>query len=119
MFRRIAFALAVAGVLALAACSQEPAAATGRWGSASDSGPYLELASDGQLFGNDGCNSLGGHWRAESPDTVTFDDVAMTLMACAGQEEAWLGAAGSAKVQGDRLVLFDRDGTEIGSLPRP
>lgn len=89
----------------------------GRWGDAHDSGVYLELSPNGEMRGHDGCNGFGGKWET-TEDTITFRDTAMTLVACMGDTDEWLGGLASALVIHDHLYVLDAEGDQIGVLPR-
>lgn len=59
-------------------------------------------------------NSLRA-WK-QSDDTITFDPIGSTMMAC--DKETWLGAAASATIDGDRLLVLDSEDEQIGTLDR-
>ncbi|MGP6174205.1 META domain-containing protein [Corynebacterium sp. A21] len=90
--------------------------AEGSWGSNGSAQPQLTLEADGKLHGTDGCNRMMGSWEY-SGEEIALGDIATTMMACEGVD-TWLSAAGSLKVEGDTLHVFDADGEEIGTLPR-
>jgi heat shock protein HslJ len=93
------------------------ASAIGTWGdTATRTEPSLVLAQDGTLTGTDGCNRLHGEWT-EDGDTVTFDQVAATKMACEGVD-TWLSGLASATIAGTEMTVLDASGTEIGTLTR-
>ena len=78
--------------------------------------PELVLTANGELSGTDGCNSLAGGWTS-SGATVTFSDVAATLMACEGVDE-WLLDLSTGTISGDTLTILDASGAVIGELHR-
>ena len=89
----------------------------GTWGKPDVEGqPSLILDEDGGVGGNDGCNVIFGDYTADG-DTVTFGVLGSTLMYCEGVD-VWLTQAKTAKLDGDRLVLSDENGAEIGTLDR-
>lgn len=88
----------------------------GRWGSSEDRDPHLILAADGALSGSDGCNRMVGRWRVR-PEGPAFEGVATTRMFCA-DVDTWLSRLATAELRGDRLDVFDADGSRIGELPR-
>jgi len=91
--------------------------AAGTWGDTGETTePSLVLEDDGTLTGTDGCNHLSGEWT-EDGDTVTFENVASTLMACA-DVDTWLSGLATATVDGSTMTVFDQSGDEIGTLPR-
>ncbi|GIG22825.1 hypothetical protein Cch01nite_35490 [Cellulomonas chitinilytica] len=100
--------------------SPAPASASdvaGTWGSSTTVGEaYLTLGDDGSASGSDGCNQLSGSWTA-GDDGISFSPWAQTQMYCADVDD-WLGRSTSAQVQDDQLVLFDENGTQIGTLQR-
>lgn len=110
--------LALALGLVLAGCSSGDGAADpgGVWGSEADGQARLELGDDGSLTGNDGCNQLAGEWEQDG-DTVTFNDVAMTLMACE-DVDTWMTGLATATVSGDTMTVLDQAGDELGTLER-
>ncbi|MDR4533102.1 META domain-containing protein [Glutamicibacter sp. PS] len=90
--------------------------AEGTWGVKQRGEPWLQLAAEGRILGNDGCNRLMGGWRVDGPG-VRFEPLASTLMYCEGVD-TWLSTAVTALVEDDELVVFDAEGREIGRLPR-
>ncbi|MFD4422522.1 META domain-containing protein [Agromyces sp. NPDC058484] len=94
-----------------------PADPVGTWGDAgAPAEPSLGLASDGALTGTDGCNRLMGSW-SDDAETITFEDVASTRMACP-DVDTWLSALATGTIAGETLTVFDADGAEIGTLER-
>jgi len=80
---------------------------------------------DGRLVGSDGCNRFRGAYE-RGPDGVTLSPGATTMMACPdlanGQARLYrqatlfreaLGAATTATLDGESLVLADADGQEL------
>lgn len=90
----------------------------------------LEFDAQGQAGGSGGCNSFGAPYSLEG-DTISFDQITSTLMACtqAGvgeQETNYLEALRTAsrfEVGGDRLTIWYGDGTStldfVASGSRP
>lgn len=114
-------ATALTGLLALSACTADPAPDTpsvvGAWGEPGTRGePSLVFEEDGSYSGDDGCNSLGGEWSAEG-DSVDLGVMRSTLMYCEGVD-TWLSQARTAELAGDTLTLLDEQGAEIGTLER-
>lgn len=106
----------IAATMTLAGCQAAPDV-TGSWGDASaSSAPSLELSSNGDLTGTDGCNRLTGSYTADGTE-LTFTGVASTLMFCEGVD-TWLSRLSKAKVSGNMMTVFDISGKEIGSLER-
>ncbi|RNE49763.1 META domain-containing protein [Corynebacterium alimapuense] len=105
--------------LALSACSSSSAAVVvaGTWGEDAQGQPQLVLEEDGHLSGTDGCNRLAGSWEQNDEQTITFDQVAMTKMACF-DVDTWLMSLDTAFVDGDVMHVNDASGAEIGSLLR-
>jgi len=116
----------VAAALALAGCATGGGgtgygggseSAAGTWGDTSETTePSLVLEDDGTLTGTDGCNQMNGEWTEEG-DSVTFENVATTLMACE-DIDTWLSGLATATVDGSTMTVFDESGDEIGTLPR-
>ncbi|PJJ63626.1 META domain-containing protein [Compostimonas suwonensis] len=90
----------------------------GTWGSvtAVAGEPVLVLSEDGSVSGSDGCNTLTGTWTSDGT-TVTFGQLASTMMFCEGVD-TWLVGASTATVEGDTLTVFDESAVQIGTLPR-
>lgn len=112
----IAAALVVTAVAASGCSIIEESDAVGTWGTQERGSAHLQIADDGTLHGNDGCNSFSGRWH-DADGAVIFDDVMSTLMACQGVD-TWLTQGRSAVARGDTLHVRDASGTEIGTLPR-
>jgi heat shock protein HslJ len=113
--------LGAVAAFALAGCAT-PATSTvaGTWqehpAPAAGELPELVLAADGGLSGTDGCNSLAGSWTSTG-STVSFGEVAATLMACDGVDE-WLLDLATGTISGDTLTILDASGATIGELHR-
>lgn len=91
------------------------------WSGATDgqNGPVpvsLAFRDDGTLGGNDGCNTLFGEW-SPTRDGAVVEQLASTLIFCMGVD-TWLSGADRFVVDGDRLHVFDDQGTELGTLHR-
>lgn len=73
----------------------------------------LELNAAGRASGNGGCNKFNGSYVIKD-NTIKFDQIISTLMACADQqvtqqEQGYLQALNSATkydLQGDQLTIF-------------
>jgi len=90
-----------------------PAEEEGRWnGHGSE---FLEF-TDGDLRGSDGCNGVAGSYVRDG-DALEFRRGMSTMKACLGVD-TWLRTAARARVDGDTMTVFDRDGTRIGTLTR-
>lgn len=82
-------------------------------------GPYLRLASDGSVEGNDGCNSIGNaEWTVDRGAVQISGDFVSTLIACSFAHPSWAVDIVSLRPDGDRLVAFDGDGQRLGVLVR-
>ena len=112
----VVLALAVTGCGSGSEPSGQSMDPTGSWGQSDPGQPNLELESDGTFSGTDGCNRLGGSWKADGAEVV-FSQVRTTLMACE-DVDTWLSALATATVTSDALTVFDEGGAEIGSLAR-
>ena len=88
----------------------------GTWGNTQPGQPHLSFAEDGTVAGTDGCNRLMGRWSREQ-DVITLSQMASTMMYCEGVD-MWLTAAATASVHETDLHVFDREGTQIGTLKR-
>lgn len=91
---------------------------TGTWTGEAAGGkvPTLELAADGTMSGNDGCNNLHGSWSV-SDGVLMFGPIASTRMACEGVDP-WLANVTSASLDGDDLVFRGMDDELLGTLTR-
>ena len=78
--------------------------------------PFLEFAEDGTYSGSDGCNKLAGTYEV-GDDELVLKPGFSTLMACDGVD-TWVRGATAVKVETDTLVVFDKSGSEIGTLAR-
>ncbi|WP_347350839.1 META domain-containing protein [Intrasporangium sp.] len=119
--------LALTAALALAGCSSgasptssptTPAGnpVAGSWGQENTGKPSITIAEDGSFNGTDGCNSMAGHGKVAG-DRFELGAFRITLMACKGVD-TWLSRAASASRAGDTLTLFDKGGTQIGTLDK-
>lgn len=88
----------------------------GQWGGATEGSPVLWFAPEGRFNGNDGCNSLYGNWTG-SGMKFELHEMTMTLVACLGMD-TWLSGAAFVMVDGETLRVSDKNGVEIGTLPR-
>ena len=87
--------------------------------------PFLGFnVSEGQLYGNTGCNSLMATIKvSESAGELSFDAVGSTKRMCADMatEDAILQALGAVKgftLEGEKLVLNNADGKELMELKK-
>lgn len=113
--RRMFAVAAVCLLTVLAAgCGGVSDSAEGTWTGAE--GTELEFASDGQVTGTDGCNHLSGTWEHDG-DTITFSGMIGTLMACM-DVDVWLVDPATATFDGNTMVVFNSEGTELGELQR-
>lgn len=124
-------------ILALTACA--PSGSTsiaGEWGlvsygdpanptpAASDVETSIIFDENGQVNGTAGCNGFGGDYKV-SADTIQFDSLFMTEMACQGPADAqervlfkvFVGSAPFA-LDGDTLTITSEDGSAEVVLTR-
>lgn len=81
--------------------------------------PHVELLADGTYSGSDGCNGAAGRWALGGAGRILATSGPMTAIGCEGAPvPTWLASAGRAGLDGDRLVLLDASGTELGRLGR-
>lgn len=116
MFQRRALLalLAVTAGLLFTACSSGTDV-TGTWGDKETaSSPFLVLEKDGSLHGSDGCNNLMGSYEVQG-DTITFGQLASTLMYCEGVDD-WLSDAVKGTIAADTMTLWSADERELGTL---
>ena len=78
--------------------------------------PFLEFVDDENYRGSDGCNNLTGTYRIDG-DAITLRPGLSTLRACPGVD-TWVRGAKSVSLDGNTLVVFDKSGSEIGTLAR-
>jgi heat shock protein HslJ len=116
----LATSLALAGCAGSSSGAGSPSTAAhatvGSWGSEKQGEPSLTIAEDGAFNGTDGCNSLSGRGTFEG-DTFALGTFASTMMACPGVD-TWMSKASTATADGDKLVVKDAAGTEIGTLDK-
>lgn len=118
MIRRISLTAAVglSAVLALTGCGGSAASSAGIEGTWGDtSANHLTLA-DGKLTGHDGCNKMTGTYTVDGADLGV--SLGPSIARGCTNVDTWLRDIATATVSGDTLTVFDRDGAEIGTLPR-
>lgn len=93
-----------------------PTSVIGAWGSEAKGQPNLTFTDEGTVFGTDGCNGISSTYKTEG-DLVTVDRFASTLMACQGVD-TWLSGLSTVAVDGDKLVVKNAAGAQIGELKR-
>lgn len=80
---------------------------------------YVELAADGSWEGSDGCNRQAGRWVAGPDGVLLAASGPSTMMGCDNVPVGdWLAGTWRAGLDGDLLVLLDREGEELGRLVR-
>ncbi|MGO2051702.1 META domain-containing protein [Glutamicibacter sp. 287] len=105
--------------VSLASCAGSSGAGAdpaGLWGEKAQGSPWLELAEDGMVSGNDGCNRIAGQW-SEADGEIRFEQLSSTKMYCPGIDP-WLASAVAAQVSGDTMLVLDADNAEVGTLKR-
>jgi hypothetical protein len=81
--------------------------------------PYLTTRADQSWTGSDGCNGSGGRWLSGPDGEVLATAGVSTLIGCPGVAvDSWWENTARAGFADARLVLFDADGHELGSLHR-
>jgi hypothetical protein len=96
-----------------------PETLVGRWLTMSGRGdrpaePTLRFHPDGRWEGSDGCNGLGGRWIAGPDGLVMATGGPSTLIGCDNDNTpALIQEARRAGFDGEQLVLFGPDGTEL------
>ncbi|WKZ48165.1 MAG: META domain-containing protein [Anaerolineales bacterium] len=124
-------------IIALAACApREAISIVGEWGLVSYGDPAnptpaapdvetsIIFGEDGQVNGTAGCNGFGGDYKVNW-DTIQFDSLFMTEMACIGpadQQErvlfsVFVGTA-SIALDGDTLTITSADGSAVVVLEK-
>lgn len=123
--RRPLAALALVAAVLLAACAPGPGTgsggtdAAGAWGSTVPGETGLVVRGDGTLVGHDSCNGFSGDWHEEG-DRLVVGELMQTTMECVGPDvDTWLSRIRAFRTEGERLVVMDADGVEIGTLERP
>ncbi|MFC4225384.1 META domain-containing protein [Lysinibacter cavernae] len=86
----------------------------GTWGELTQQAPQLTIEADGDFFGTDGCNNLNGTGDITG-DSFMFGVMASTRIAC-DNVDAWLSRAATAKINDDTLTVYDKDGSQLGTL---
>lgn len=93
---------------------------TGRWvpaGATYATDPHVVLREDGSWTASDGCNAGAGHWAVQEGGRLVGTAGPSTAIGCEGAPVgAWVGAASLVGLDGEELVLLDRDATELGRL---
>ena len=81
--------------------------------------PTLTLSADGEMSVSTGCNDGTGTWERDG-DTISFGEIASTMMACeealSAQQDAIFAALGrseSFEVSPNQLTLLDADGKMV------
>jgi heat shock protein HslJ len=100
----------------------DPGALVGRWvpEDGRGSGPepaHLEFRADGGWAGSDGCNGLGGRWVAGVDGALLATNGPSTLIGCDNSPVGqWLADARRVGLDGEKLVLVNAAGKELGRL---
>ncbi|QIM18228.1 META domain-containing protein [Leucobacter coleopterorum] len=127
VLRTSMFAAAMVAAILLSACTgsadgtgtaDSTGSIEGTWGDPQAKGsPSLEFTADGKYTGTDGCNTVGGSFTEANDGTIDLGAMRSTRMLCEGVD-TWLETAHAAKISGDKLVIKNEEGTEIGTLSR-
>jgi hypothetical protein len=81
--------------------------------------PHVTFSTDGRWEGSDGCNGGQGRWVVGEDGGLLTTSGPSTLIGCEGAPvPTWVAQATTAGFDRDWLLLFDRDGNEIGRLER-
>lgn len=83
--------------------------------------PFLEFTEEGEVFGNAGCNNINGRYTVKEDQAIEFAQMATTQMACPnleleGEFLKALGEVSQYEIQGQTLVLNNKDGQEVAKL---
>ncbi|QIK64307.1 META domain-containing protein [Leucobacter viscericola] len=111
---------AVAAILlsACASSTESTKGVEGTWGDPKAKGsPSLEFTANGEYTGTDGCNTVGGSFTEAKDGTIDLGAMRSTRMFCEGVD-TWLETAHEATISGDKLVIKNEEGAEIGTLLR-
>lgn len=81
--------------------------------------------TDGNLGGNDGCNSYGGSYASDGATLSVGEEIISTMMACEqpimDQASAFIAAlkqTASFTIEGEQLALLDANGQPLATLAR-
>lgn len=101
---------------------------TGSWeleqmhGESIDPGEFAKIPAlnfdkaESRISGNSGCNSMSGSYTINE-DKITFGPIAQTKMACQGAGEGkfmtLFNSVQKFKLQGDKLNLYDGNGSKV------
>ncbi len=118
----------ILAAVTLAASADSASLAGSQWGYPLEVGEkdprFVRFSSDGELFGNGGCNNFRGKYH-QAGSAITIGPLATTRKACAEEimagERSFLAVLTSARgVQAThfKLVLLEADGTELLRLVR-
>ncbi|WP_460798134.1 META domain-containing protein [Microbacterium sp. GXF0217] len=88
----------------------------GSWGSDAAGQPFLEFTAEGTVTGTDGCNGISSTYTVVD-DSIEIASFFSTLKACQGVDD-WLRGLSTARLDGDTLIVMNREGTKIGELSR-
>ncbi|MCD2440901.1 hypothetical protein LQ757_01305 [Agromyces sp. SYSU K20354] len=95
----------------------------GRWdpvGLSVMTDPHVVFLAFGDWNGSDGCNGQRGRWAFEDDGGLLTTTGGSSDMWCEGAPvSSWVTGARLAGLDGQELVLLDRDGVELGRLQRP
>lgn len=93
----------------------------GRWASTGGArnDPHVVLDADLTWSGSDGCNGASGAWATGADGRFLATTGISTAIGCDGAPvPSWVGSAQRVGLDGEVLVLLDRDGAELGRLVR-
>ncbi|MDN5558522.1 MAG: META domain-containing protein [Ruaniaceae bacterium] len=118
MLSAAAIAVTLLGAAACGSSTESDLSPVGTWSQEAENSPFLEIAEDGTLSGNDGCNVLGGDWTSPAAGEIETSGLVGTMMFCEGVDD-WLSAFGHATFTADTMTVYSVDDQEIGTLSRP
>lgn len=79
--------------------------------------PFAEFDDDGTWSGSDGCNGASGRWLVGEDGELIATVGPTTLVGCEGANvPSWVAGASTAAIEGNTLLLYDRDGGLLAEL---
>lgn len=103
--------------LGLVSCTAGTTSLAGSWVAPTfQDSTHLTFDADGEFSGFDGCNRIEGGWVSVD-ETVELNVVSVTERECADLD-VWLADATRARLDGEKLLVFDQASVEIGTLIR-
>ncbi len=86
---------------------------------AADRAPNIRFTSEGKWHGSDGCNGIGGTYRADDDGSISADAGPQTLIGCDNVPNSLvLQRAARFAIDGRSLTFYAPDGQRLGTYER-